>query len=239
MNQLFRLGFVLLSNIASENLDAFVASFGPIRSNEYGSSNHHGVVHLDVAQDVAGSTYDLPAHTDLTFWYGHRVAAFIHCLQHEASGGDTFVLDGYRVANDFRQNHPDDFRLLVETPVQFCRVQHSHKYFFRPTRTIIELDWNGKIEAVRFSHKNFYPNLPFDKLERFYEAYRNFTGYVNNPKYQYRFHFQPGDCLLMQNFRVLHGRTAFDLSSGNRKIKVGYVEWDYFLASYFYKQEFG
>jgi len=53
---------------------------------------------------------------------------------------------------------------------------------------------------------------------------------LKNPDYQYRYYLQPGDCLLVQNFRVLHGRTGFDPYSGQRHIEVGYIDWDYFVA---------
>ncbi|MBO1351998.1 MAG: TauD/TfdA family dioxygenase [Hormoscilla sp. GUM202] len=233
MSQLFKLGFVILSNIAPEDLDEFVTSFGPVRNTEYG-----GIMTQTVAKDLAASTHGLPPHTDLTFWYGHRVAEFIYCVKHEAAGGQTLIADSFRVTKDFQEQQPDYFKILSETPVQFWRVQHEHQYFFRPVRPILELGDRGEVAAVRFSYKNCTPILPFDKIEGFYEAYRAFSSYLNNPDYQYRFRFESGDCLLVQNFRVLHGRTAFDPASGPREMKVAYIEWDYFQARYFYQREF-
>lgn len=233
MSQLFKLGFVILSNINNKDLEKFITSFGPVRNTEYG-----GIMTQTVAKDLAASTHGLPPHTDLTFWYGHRVAEFIYCVKHQANGGQTLVVDGFCVAKEFQKQHPEYFQILAETPVEFWRVQHEHQYFFRPLRPIIELDNWGEVAAVRFSHKNCTPILPFDQIEKFYEAYRAFSSYLNHPDYQYRFRFEAGDCLLVQNFRALHGRTAFDPSSGSREMKVAYIEWDYFQGRYFYQREF-
>lgn len=233
MSQLFRLGFVFLSNIAPENLEEFITSFGPVLNTDYG-----GIMDHKVGKDIAASSHSLSSHTDISFRYGHRVAEFLYCVKNEATGGQTFVMDGFCVARDFQKQHPDYFKILAETPIQFWRVRHENQYFFRPVRPIIELDNEGEVIAVRFSHKNCMPILPFDQVEGFYKAYRAFFSYLNHPDYQYHFRFEPGDCLLVQNFRSLHGRTAFDPTSGSRKITVAYTEWDYFQARYFYQQEF-
>lgn len=187
------------------------------------------------AKDLAASNHGLPPHTDLTFWYSHHVAEFIYCVKHEATGGQTLVVDGFCVAKDFQKEYPEYFKILAETPVQFWRVQHEHQYFFRPVKPIIELDNKGDVVAVRFSHKNCTSILPFEQIEIFYEAYRTFSSYLNNRDRQYRFRFEAGDCLLVQNFRVLHGRTKFDPQSGPREMKVAYIEWDYFVARNFYQ----
>ncbi|MFB2970466.1 TauD/TfdA family dioxygenase [Aerosakkonema sp. BLCC-F183] len=232
IEQLLSLGFIILRNIPLEELDTFISSFGPVRNTEYG-----GIMTQKVGKDLAATSHGIPPHNDLTFWYGHRTTQFIHCAKNEAAGGQTFTIDGFRVAKDFRENHPDYFQILAETPIQFWRVQHEHQYFFRPVASIIEVDKAGNTTAIRFSHKNCVPQLPFDQLERFYEAYTAFSRYLNNPDYQYRFRLTAGDCLLIQNFRALHGRTDYDATVGARDFRVAYMEWDYFLARYFYQRE--
>ncbi|NEO73054.1 TauD/TfdA family dioxygenase [Moorena sp. SIO3H5] len=46
-----------------------------------------------------------------------------------------------------------------------------------------------------------------------YEAYFAWFKLLNSPAYQYSFRLEPRDCMIIQNFRVLHGRKAFDRSS--------------------------
>ena len=36
----------------------------------------------------------------------------------------------------------------------------------------------------------------------------------------------PGDLLMMDNYRLLHGRTAFDPNEGNRFLQGCYIDYD-------------
>lgn len=233
INQLFSLGFVILKDIKPDNLDSFLSSIGPLRDTEYGR-----IVTATVGKGLSSTVKALPPHNDLTYCCGDNLVQFIYCTQNNASGGESLVVDGFGVAQDFRKDYPDYFKILVETPLPFWRVQHEHQYFFSSEKTIIELDREGELAAIRFSQKNCMPYLPFEQIESFYQAYSAFSRYMNNLDYRYCFRLQPGNCLLMQNFRVLHGRAAFDPSSGSREMRVGYIDWDYFLARHFYQQEF-
>jgi alpha-ketoglutarate-dependent taurine dioxygenase len=233
ISQFLSLGFVILKNIKTENLDSFLSSIGPIRDTEYGR-----IVTATVGKGLSSTVKALPPHNDLTYCSGHRLVQFIYCAENHATGGESLVVDGFRVAQQFRQDYPEYFQILVETPLNFWRVQQEHQYFFNSKQTIIELDRENNFTAIRFSQKNCMPNLPFEKVESFYQAYTAFSRYMNNLDYRYCFRLQPGECLLMQNFRILHGRSAFDPNSGSREMRVGYVDWDYFLGRYFYEQEF-
>ena len=79
--------------------------------------------------------------------------------------------------------------------------------------------------------------MPFEQVEDFYAAYSAFMSYLKNPAYQYQFRYKPGECLLLNNARVLHGRTAFDANSGTRHLKVGLINWDYLIAKKAFNQK--
>lgn len=236
MNQLLQLGFVVIRNIPLEELESFLVSLGPIRNTEYGTIITQNTSLAE--RDIAATSNALTPHTDLTFWCNHKVTEFLYSVTNDTIGGESLVVDGFSVARDFREDHPIDFRILAETPVPFCRVEPEYQYSFRHKHSIIELDSEGEIVAVRFSHKNCTPILPPEEIEAFYQAYIAFSHYLKNPDYQYHFRLEPGDCLLMQNFRILHGRTAFEATSGSREFRVGYIEWDYVLGRDFYQREF-
>ncbi|MGB3401445.1 MAG: TauD/TfdA family dioxygenase [Microcoleaceae cyanobacterium] len=230
MNQLFSLGFVVLENIPPDELESFLSSIGPIYNVDYGTifSLETQAKKPDTlpARDGCG----LPPHNDLSYWGGHRLVQFLYCVKNETSGGDSTVVDGFRVAKDFRQDHPKYFQLLQQTPVQYWLVDYHHHYRFCNTAPIIECDQNGNLKTVRFSKRNCRPYLPFNQLEEFYQAYHTFFGYLKSPDYQYQFRLQSHSCLLFQNFRILHGRTAFDPSTGNRKLNSGYLDWNFFMG---------
>jgi len=231
IDQLDALGFVILRNLAYEDLDAFVNAIGPIYElARYG--RYCTVKAVPDGQDLSLS-YDgdaLSPHTDLTFTPGPRIVQLLYCVENQAVGGESVLVDGYRVARDFREHHPSYFKILSETPVQFRQFYQQWHYFVSQTTPIIKLDVAGEVSDLYFSHKNFGLNIPFEQMEAFYEAYTAFAGYLKNPAYQYWFRMEPGDCQIVQNFRVLHGRKAFDPSSGPRHLEIAYMEWMYYAG---------
>ena len=230
MEQLFSIGFVLLENILPEKLESFLSSIGPIFNADYGT-----IMPLktrDKAKESLSSRdgCPLPPHNDLSYWGGHRLVEFLYCVENHTPGGESTLVDGFRVAQDFSQDYPQYFQILLKTPVQFWLVDRSHRYRFCHTATILECDRSGNLTTVRFSKRNCRPHLPFDRLEDFYQAYQTFFCYLKKPDYQYQFQLKSHNCLLFQNFRILHGGTAFNPLLGNRKLNTGYVDWNFFVG---------
>ena len=63
-------------------------------------------------------------------------------------------------------------------------------------------------------------------LSLFYAARRRLHQLSDDPLYKLKFPFKPGLLLMMDNYRLLHGRTAFDESNGNRFLKGCYIDHD-------------
>lgn len=230
MIQILELGFTLLKNMSVEQFEPFVSAIGPIIPI-IESELILTVKAIPNPDDLAGSCYALTPHTDLSYMHTQPVVQFLHCLENEATGGESILVDGFRVARDFQKNHPEYFGILSRTPVQFRNFfPQPLAHYFAHTTPILKLDGEGKVTEIYLSHKNFDVNLPFHLIESFYEAYSAFFNYLKNPAYQYCFRLQPGDCLLMQNFRVLHGRKAFDPTSGARHLQGAYLPWEYFVS---------
>ncbi len=230
IDQLFSLGFVVIENISPDKLEPFLSSVGPIYNVDYGTifTLENGVMNPKSPRRPDGC--GLPPHNDLSYWGAHRLAQFLYCVEHDAIGGESTLVDGFKVAEDFRADYPEYFQRLVETPVQFWLLDKDHHYQFCNTAPILECDSNGELKTVRFSKRNCRPHLPFEQLEDFYLAHNTFFNYLKNPDYQYQFRLKPHSCLLFQNFRTLHGRTAFDPNTGKRKLNAGYVDWNFFVG---------
>ncbi|MGK7875762.1 MAG: TauD/TfdA family dioxygenase [Xenococcaceae cyanobacterium] len=229
IDQLDALGFTVLRNMAWDNLESFVSGIGPVYElSRFG--RYSTVKAIPNGQDLALSRDGnaLSPHTDLTYIPAPPVVQLLYCVENQSSGGESILVDGFRVARDFRSDRPDYFQILSATQVQFRQFYQQWNYFVSHKTPIIKLDDSGEVASIHFCHKNFGLNIPFDEMESFYEAYRTFTRYLKNPAYQYWLRLEPGDCLLVQNFRVLHGRNAFDPSYGTRHLESTYIEWIYF-----------
>ena len=61
-------------------------------------------------------------------------------------------------------------------------------------------------------------------IKRFYAAFKRFQRLANDPGNQLQMRLRPGDLAGFDNRRVLHGRTAFDPSSGRRWLRGCYSE---------------
>ena len=228
IDQLCELGFVVIKKIPPPQLESFLTSVGPIYNVDYGHifalETKRNSNDLNPPKDGCA----LPPHNDLSYWGGHHLAQFLYCVENQSQGGQSILVDGFQVTQDFCQAHPNYCQLLCETPVQFWLADSNHRYLFRNVAPVLECDGDGKPRVVRFSKRNCRPQLPFEQLETYYDAYHTFFDVLKRKTYQHQFLLEPQDCLLFQNFRILHGRTAFDPDVGNRQLQAGYVDWNFF-----------
>jgi alpha-ketoglutarate-dependent taurine dioxygenase len=227
-DQLLSLGFTILRHLTLDTLHALLDSIGPRHPTEYGSTPSR-VKPIPGSTDLSLSAagYALPPHTDGSYRQGENLLQYLYACENTTVGGESILVDGFRVAHEVRRHHPEAFRLLTDTSVQFRQFDSHIGYFLCHTTPIIKLDPSGDFEAVYFSHKNSSWHLSFDEMEPFYQAYCTFARYLHDPTYQYRIRLDSGDCLLTQNARVLHGRTAYEPHTGYRELEAGYISWIY------------
>jgi gamma-butyrobetaine dioxygenase len=120
---------------------------------------------------------------------------------------------------------PQKFELLSRVPANFRFADHDTD--LRARRPLISVDVEGRITAVHFNNRSFAGiEGPVELVEPWYEAYRNFARILKQPERALTFRLNPGDLLVMQNERALHGRTAFDANLGRRHLQGCYVDKD-------------
>lgn len=67
------------------------------------------------------------------------------------------------------------------------------------------------------------------EVERFYEAMRKWNAILTRRDIEYRSQLKPGKTLVFDNWRVLHGRSAF---TGERRVCGAYVNRDDFRSKF-------
>ena len=69
---------------------------------------------------------------------------------------------------------------------------------------------------------------PHAEVTAFYAAYRRWAELLARPERQLNLRLAPGDCLVFDNTRVLHARTAFSMSAGSpgRHLQGCYADLD-------------
>ncbi len=196
--------------------------FGFVRETNYGRLfDVRSVLH---PTNLAYTGLGLSCHTDNPYREPPPTLQLLHCLASSAEGGDSVVVDGVEVAEHLRRTAPARFALLARVPVPFR---------FRDAGTdltaehpIVTLDARGEIAAIRLNNRSKAPlRIEPALVEPWYDAYRAFVRLLEDPAWQVRFRLEPGDLFVVDNLRVLHGRTPFS-GAGQRHLQGCYADMD-------------
>ncbi|MEO6570009.1 MAG: trimethyllysine dioxygenase [Ilumatobacteraceae bacterium] len=169
--------------------------------------------------DTAYTNLELLPHTDGTYSHDAPGLQLLHCLAFDGTGGESTMVDGYRIASELRATRPDAYDVLstVAVPGQYIG-DGSHLMAARP---VLRHDAAGSLVQVSFNNADRAPFLlAHDEMVAFYDALRAFESLANDHRLQWRRVNPPGDALLFDNWRVLHGRAAY---TGHRHLCGGYV----------------
>ncbi|MYV98597.1 TauD/TfdA family dioxygenase [Streptomyces sp. SID3343] len=218
------LGLALLRGVprVEEQVLAVAETFGFVRETNYGRLFDVRVE--DKPNNLAFTSVRITPHTDNPYRDPVPTLQLLHCLTNEAAGGDSGFVDGFRAAALLRDEQPDAYQVLVRTPVPFeFRDAHTQ---LRAHRPIIGADGGGRIREVRFNNRSMGTlRLPFTELTGFYAAYRAFAEVLARLELMRTMRLLPGDCVVFDNTRVLHARTAFD-GAGARHLQGCYADLD-------------
>lgn len=173
--------------------------------------------------NLAYTSMALPLHTDLPNQDVIPGYQFVHAYRNGAGGGENVFADGFRICADLAKEQPQEFELLKRVPIPWRF--HDGSCDIRRHRPIISQREDGDFDAFVFNaHIADLPDLEIDVLYDFYAAYRNLMIRIRDPMYAVHRMLAPGEMAMFDNTRVLHGRTAFDPSSGDRHLRGYYIE---------------
>lgn len=187
-------------------------------------------VHFDVVSMVepnsnAYTALPLRCHTDLPNWEQPPGFQFLHCLVNEAEGGESVLVDGFRVADALRSEDREAFELMTQVPLDFHFEDDVSD--LRSRAPAIGLDHDGEVTEVRFSIAVMGTlSIPGDRMVDTYRAYRKLAALFRDPRFTVRHALAPGELIVFDNRRVLHGRTGFDPVTGRRHLQGAYVDRD-------------
>ena len=221
-------GLAFLRGVPVENRAVMQVAerIGFIRETNYG-----GIFDVQSVAEPNNLVYTnraLPVHTANP--YRDPVPGFqlLHCLSASGEGGESIFVDGMAVAERLRAHDIDAFNLLCQTPILF-RFQDAD-FDLVAERAMLELDTQGQFRAIYYNDRSIAP-LPLKgpRLKKFYAAYGQLARLLNEAARSVVCRLQPGDLVLIDNTRVLHGRTAF--AGGERHLEGCYVDADGLYSS--------
>lgn len=226
-----RYGFARLTGgpVESGALLGVAALFGYVRETHYGRMFE---VRTEVnPSNLAYTPLGLQAHTDNPYRDPTPSMQILYCLENSAEGGDSMVVDGFRVVERLREESAEVFELLARHCARF-EYAGSPGVRLQTRRPIIELAPDGEIIAVRFNNRSIAPvtDVPFDLMPAWQAAYRRFSELVDEPSMAVSFKLAPGECFVLDNRRVLHARTAYS-GTGTRWLQGCYPDIDGLLST--------
>lgn len=194
---------------------------GFLRQTNFGTTFE--VINKPDPNNLAYTSVALPLHTDLPNQEVPPGYQFLHCLANEATGGGSIFADGFAMAEDLRSEDPEAFRLLCDVPIPFRF--HDGEADIRVHEPVITLDAKGEVIEVRYNaHLAAIFDMSPDIMPAYYRAYRTYMAKTRDPKYRLTLKLKAGEMVVFDNRRVLHGRDAFDPSTGYRHLHGCYVD---------------
>jgi gamma-butyrobetaine dioxygenase len=215
------LGFAILRSgpVDPRTVTHVAELFGFVRETNYGRL--FDVRSVVDPNNLAYTGLALGAHTDNPYRDPTPTLQLLHCLSSSAGGGENTLVDGFRVARDLNE---EQFALLARYPVRF-RFADAETELEAET-PVISLDARGEICAVHYNTRSAAPfRVPESVVESYYAAYQAFGRMLEDDRYRIRFKLEPGDLFIVDNLRVLHGRTAYS-DAGERHLQGCYADGD-------------
>lgn len=225
LKHFFMYGFVRLRN-AGDDPDCVVKFVEACRS--YVRETNYGKV-FDVlvepnATHLANSSRSLSAHSDNNYRYATPSVQVLHCLKNEAEGGYSTLVDGFTVAQRLNETNPDEFKTLCEVPVSY--QYKDVDTFLYAEKPVIEV-MDGEVVGVHLNERttSSFAVKP-QYAHSFFKAYKTFCDMAYSQSMTYSFQWEPGDVLVFNNVRILHGRTGYQEISGKRWLRGCYSDID-------------
>lgn len=225
LQNFYKYGFVIAKSTPSKKnfILKFAQSIGVVRATNFGKL--FNVKSIRKANDLAYTANYLSAHTDNPYRKPIPGIQLLHCIKNDSKGGNSTLTDGFAVSEYLKKKYPLYFKILSSVKIRF--TYQNENTFLENWGETIELDKNGSLKRIRLSPRlDYVPVLKKEKLNQFYKARNFFVKLCNSKRFMIEFKLQPGDMMVMDNYRTLHGRTSYNINIGERHLQGCYIDHD-------------
>lgn len=204
--------------------------------------------------DTAYTNDPLPPHTDTTYFTDPAGLQLFHLLSHTSSndtqtpgkGGESTFVDGFAAASHLHKHFPQHYRTLATYPITSAALGAPEGSFYNTASskqgypvlnhssapgagstpspsTLVQIRWNNLDRMAPTT-----PSFPsHTALKSWYVAAREWARILESPEFLITVKLRPGEPVIFDNWRVLHGRLGFE---GKRRVCGAYVGMDDFRA---------
>ena len=245
LQQLQRFGVAFIKNLpeAESSVIQTANRIGPLKNTFYGET--WDVRSVSNAKNVAYTDVHLGFHMDLLYMQQPPRLQLIHCLRASTQGGVSLFSDAYLAMQQLYKLDRAAFQTLVETPVNFHYDNDNHHYFrsrrtFQLQEGVTHIPEGSDQVWTYMEAVNWAPpfQAPFNhtkgdvalakSMRAWHEAAQMFRDLTELSWAVYKRQMEPGECVIFDNRRILHARTAF--AGGERWLRGAYLDDDPYLS---------
>ncbi|MGI9605075.1 MAG: TauD/TfdA family dioxygenase [Acidimicrobiales bacterium] len=215
-----------------DGTEALAALVGRIRETDFGRI--FDIVVEPEVWEFSQTGLALDPHTDDPYRYTPSGTSILHCVEANMSGGESILVDGFAVAESMLDDDPAAFDLLAEISVPFVRhrseaVDQGEDVHLLAHAPVITLDRDREVAGIRYHERSMAPfDIDPNLMGDYYRALIDFSKRINDPANAIVFRLEPGQAIVYDNQRVLHGRTAFSSDAGRRHLRLCTIDRDQF-----------
>lgn len=223
-----RLGLVFISNVPrdEDSVVRITTRIANIKETFYGRT--FDVRAKPDAENVAYTSGYLGLHQDLMYLKDPPMIQVLHCMDNSCQGGESLFSDGERAARILWDLAGE--RVTTDlVPYEYAK----HGYSYRRLRPLVQLDDKGEFENVFWSppfQGRHDGSTLGEGMEKWLVDAKTLHEAINHPDAMWQAKMKPGECVIFNNLRVMHGRTAFDAAGGSRWLRGTYIAADDFLS---------
>ncbi len=194
--------------------------------------------------DTAYTNQSLGLHTDTTYFNDPAGLQLFHCLKSATGGGgDSTFADAFAAATHLYKLNPEYYNILSSVRIAshasgssstfgafhntsshasgYPVLTHNVPHIRPHPRNLTQVRWNND---DRHSSTQWPSH---ERMIMWYRAARVWNEILQDPKFQWQVQLKPGMPVIFDNWRIVHGRKAFE---GERRVCGGYIGMDEFLA---------
>ena len=167
------------------------------------------------------ASHSCQAHTDEPYLDPMPRYLLQLCVENSLSGGELQLVDGMNAAETLAMESPIMAAELARWPMLFTCMGTEQNH--QGLRTILETSADGSFHRITFNDRAALDFMcPDDRLPVCAEGYDQLARILQREGLQNRFRVQAGDLVIIDNYRVLHGRSKH--TGGDRSLLCGSLD---------------
>ncbi|GAB7342412.1 hypothetical protein MBLNU457_g0624t2 [Dothideomycetes sp. NU457] len=245
LQALRKYGIAFVQNVpeSGQSVVDIALRIGPLKNTFYGYT--WDVRSVPDAKNVAYTHGHLGFHMDLLYMKQPPRLQFLHCVRSSAQGGASLFADSYRAVKDILNEDPKTLSAFsISTRFEYHNDGHHYSY----SHPVVSISEKNRMRTNSAS-KSTGPTVinavayspPFqghqiyvspEKLRKWYSVMKMLKTRTEQPDMIYQRQMKPGECVIFDNQRVLHARTAFVPGDAGKErwLRGAYLDEDPWLS---------